>query len=152
MYKVRTMVVGAEKMKEALLARNEADGPVFKIRQDPRHTKVGRLLAHSGLDEIPQLVNIVKGEMAFVGPRPLPIEEAERVPQKYKLRFSVLPGITSSWVVKGSHVLTFKEWMAHDLQDVRELNLISRLSILLGTLLVIAREIYQKLTNLAKKM
>ena len=119
--------------------------PVFKIRQDPRHTKVGRFLAHSGLDELTQLLNIIKGEMSFVGPRPLPLAEAEKVSKKYELRYSVLPGITSSWVVKGSHALTFKEWMENDLEDVKKLRFVARLTIFAQTFLVIAREVYQKM-------
>ncbi len=119
MYKTRTMVVGAEKLKKKYLHLNEAGGPVFKIRNDPRYTKIGKILTRTGLDELPQLVNVVKGEMALVGPRPLPWDEAIKVPKKYQKRFSVLPGITSSWVVKGSHELSFDEWMRLDLRYVK---------------------------------
>ena len=79
-YKFRTMVKNAEDLKSKIYHLNEADGPAFKIRDDPRYTKIGRFLAHSGLDEIPQLINVVKGEMAFVGPRPLPVSETSRFP------------------------------------------------------------------------
>lgn len=120
MYKIRTMVVGAEKLKKKYLHLNEADGPVFKIRNDPRYTKIGKILTRTGLDELPQLINVVKGEMALVGPRPLPGDEAIKVPKKYQKRFSVLPGITSSWVVKGSHELSFNEWMNLDLEYVKK--------------------------------
>lgn len=120
MYKIRTMVVGAEKLKKKYLHLNEADGPVFKIRNDPRYTKIGKILTRTGLDELPQLINVVKGEMASVGPRPLPGDEAIKVPKKYQKRFSVLPGITSSWVVKGSHELSFNEWMNLDLEYVKK--------------------------------
>ena len=119
MYKTRTMVVDAEKLKKKYLHLNEAGGPVFKIRNDPRYTKIGKILTRTGLDELPQLVNVVKGEMALVGPRPLPWDEAIKVPKKYQKRFSVLPGITSSWVVKGSHELSFDEWMRLDLRYVK---------------------------------
>jgi len=87
MWKFRTMKVGAEEEKEKLLALNEADGPVFKIRNDPRFTRVGRWLSRVGLDELPQLWNVVRGEMALVGPRPLPAEEARKVPKKYWRRY-----------------------------------------------------------------
>ena len=117
-YKIRTMVVGADKLKSKYLNLNEADGPVFKIRKDPRFTKIGKILARTAVDEFPQLINVIKGEMAMVGPRPLPWNEAQKVSAKYKKRFSVLPGITSSWIVKGSHKLTFKEWMELDLDYV----------------------------------
>lgn len=119
MYKVRTMVVGAEKLKKKYFHLNEADGPVFKIRNDPRYTKIGKILTRTGLDELPQLINVVRGEMALVGPRPLPWDEAVKVPKKYQKRFSVLPGITSLWVVKGSHELSFDEWMGLDLRYVK---------------------------------
>lgn len=109
LYKIRTMTEGAEESKNNYKHLNETDGPVFKIREDPRYTKLGKFLAHSGLDELPQLVNIIKGEMSFVGPRPLPVDEAARVPGKYERRFSVLPGITSLWVVKGVHNLNFDQ-------------------------------------------
>ncbi|TEU02363.1 sugar transferase [Candidatus Woesebacteria bacterium] len=124
MYKIRTMVVGAEKLKKKYLHLNEADGPVFKIRNDPRYTKIGKILTRTGLDELPQLVNVVKGEMTLVGPRPLPQEEAIKVPKRYQKRFSVLPGITSSWVVKGSHGLSFDEWMKLDLEYVKKRNVL----------------------------
>lgn len=118
-YKIRTMIRDAEAQKKQLLKLNEADGPVFKMRNDPRYTPFGKWLSHSGLDELPQLWNILKGDMAFVGPRPLPLDEASHVPAKYKARFDVLPGITSSWVVNGSHSLSFEEWMEMDVKDVR---------------------------------
>src|SRR3989344_2442437 len=118
MYKFRTMVQGAEKLKKRYVHLNEADGPVFKIWEDPRYTRIGRILAHTGLDELPQLINIIKGEMVFVGPRPLPVPEAKKVPKKYQKRFSVLPGATSLWVIKGAHRLTFEEWMRLDLEYI----------------------------------
>ena len=116
MYKFRTMVEGAEELKKKYFNLNEASGPVFKIKEDPRFTKVGRILAHTGIDELPQLINVVKGEMVLVGPRPLPVDEANKVPKKYKKRFLVLPGATSLWLVKGAHKLAFDEWMRLDLE------------------------------------
>src|SRR3990167_8451898 len=110
-YKVRTMVVGAENLQRKYQGLNEADTPVFKIYNDPRYTKLGKFLAHTGLDELPQLINVIRGEMKFVGPRPLPDYEAKKVPRKYWGRFTVYPGITSLWIVKGSHNLSFKRWM-----------------------------------------
>jgi lipopolysaccharide/colanic/teichoic acid biosynthesis glycosyltransferase len=139
MYKFRTMVVGAEELKGKYLHLNEADGPVFKIYNDPRNTRVGRFLARTGLDELPQFINIIKGEMALVGPRPLPIDEARRVPKKYEKRFSVLPGITSLWVVRGSHQLSFDEWMKLDLQYVENRSPWQDLSIMLLTGLLMGK-------------
>ena len=118
-YKIRTMVEGAESIKSKIKNLNEADGPVFKIRDDPRYTKIGRFLAHCGLDELLQLWNIVRGEMAFVGPRPLPVGEAKKVPKIYDRRFSVLPGISSLWVTEGTNHKDFDRWMRLDLEYVK---------------------------------
>lgn len=115
-YKIRTMNKNAEKDKSKYLKLNEADGPVFKIKNDPRYTKIGKFLAKYGLDEIPQLINVLKGEMAIVGPRPLPLSEADKIPAKYNLRFSILPGMTSTWVIAGNHKLKFKKWMEMDIK------------------------------------
>lgn len=115
-YKIRTMIVNAEKLKNKVA--NEADGPVFKNFNDPRFTKIGRFISRLGLDEIPQLINIIKGEMSFVGPRPLPIDEAKKIPKIYKKRFSVKPGIFSSWVASGAFHNDFKKWMMLDVKDV----------------------------------
>lgn len=132
-YKFRTMVENAEDLKSGIYRLNEADKPVFKIRYDPRYTKIGRFLAHSGLDEIPQLINIIKGEMAFVGPRPLPIDEAKKVPKKYERRFSVLPGVTSLWVIKGADHSSFKKWMEIDLEYLKNKSFLYDLKIIILT-------------------
>ena len=140
MYKIRTMMVGAERLKKKYLHLNEADGPVFKIRNDPRYTKVGKILARTGLDELPQLINVIKGEMAFIGPRPLPLDEARGIPKAVSKRFSVLPGITSSWVVRGAHNLSFSEWMKLDLEYVKRKSFLKDMEIIIGTFRVILKE------------
>jgi len=119
MYKIRTMVENAEELKEKFRNLNQADGPVFKIYDDPRFTKVGQFLAKIGIDELPQLINILKDEMSFVGPRPFPLDEAKKIPKKYERRFSVKPGIFSSWVPSGAFHNDFKKWMELDLMDVK---------------------------------
>lgn len=121
--KFRTMVEGSEDLKSKIQNLNEADGPVFKIRNDPRYTRFGKFLSHTGLDELPQLINIMKGEMNFIGPRPLPFKEAQQIQKKYQKRFSVLPGMTSPWILQGAHGLTFKEWMESDLAYIRNKSL-----------------------------
>ncbi|MFN4212721.1 MAG: sugar transferase [Microgenomates group bacterium] len=136
-YKIRTMVENAQSLKAKLRHLNEADGPVFKIANDPRYTKFGRFLAGTGLDELPQLYNIIKGEMAFVGPRPLPVEEAKKIPKKYKERFSVLPGITSLWVVKGAYHHNFIQWMEDDLEYVKRKSFCYDFKIILLTLIFV---------------
>ncbi|VVA43779.1 Multidrug MFS transporter [Candidatus Roizmanbacteria bacterium] len=122
LYKIRTMVTDAENLKSRIANLNEADGPVFKIKNDPRYTKIGKFLSHTGLDEVPQLVNIIKGEMDFVGPRPLPVMEANKVPKKYERRFSILPGMTSPWIIRGAHNLTFAQWMQFDMEYIDKKN------------------------------
>lgn len=146
-YKIRTMVEKADNLKSKFQNLNEADGPVFKIHDDPRYTKIGKFISHTGLDELPQLINVIKGEMSFVGPRPLPIEEALKVPKKYERRFSVLPGITSSWVVAGSHQLSFKQWMKLDLEYVNKRNIWYDLEIAVKTIFLILRSLYAKIQN-----
>jgi len=139
MYKIRTMVVDAERLKKNYLKFNEADGPVFKIKNDPRYTKVGKVISMLAIDEIPQLINIIKEEMAFVGPRPLPISEAAKIPKKYEQRFSVLPGMTSTWVVRGSHKLKFKTWMQLDIEYTKNKSLWYDTEILFLTALLITK-------------
>jgi len=133
-YKIRTMVENAEDLKEKIKHLNQADGPVFKVYDDPRFTKIGRFLAKIGIDELPQLINIAKGEMSFVGPRPLPLDEAKKIPKKYERRFSVLPGIFSSWVATGAFHNDFKKWMELDLKDVENKSFWYDLKIILRSL------------------
>jgi lipopolysaccharide/colanic/teichoic acid biosynthesis glycosyltransferase len=133
MYKFRTMVIGAEKLKNKYKHLNHADGPVFKIRNDPRLTGFGKILVKTGLDELPQLINVLKGEMSIVGPRPLPVYEASQLTKAQKVRELVLPGITSSWVVSGAHNLKFPEWMRLDREYVEKANILTDVSILFKT-------------------
>lgn len=115
------MINGAEKVKEKLMDKNEADGPVFKIRNDPRFTRVGSFLCHSGLDELPQILNIVKGDMVFIGPRPLPVDEASQIDDKYRtVRESVLPGLISPWILNGYHKMSFDSWMKSDMEYIEK--------------------------------
>lgn len=141
-YKFRTMYPGAHKDQDKYRRLNEADGPVFKIRDDPRYTKIGRWLAKTGLDELPQIINVLKGEMALVGPRPLPPGEEKHIPAKWRFkRRSVKPGLTSSWVVNGSHRLTFKKWMELDMKDIDRKSLYNDTVIAAKTALMVAKNI-----------
>lgn len=146
--KFRTMKGGADKELESLRHLNEADGPVFKILNDPRYTKCGKYLAHTGLDELPQLINVLKGEMSIVGPRPLPLYEANRLTKTQKIRELVKPGITSSWVVSGSHHLTFKKWMELDEGYIKKANLTTDLMILTKTVLIMLKQILKQISSL----
>ena len=143
-YKIRTMVENADELKKTIRHMNEADGPVFKIRHDPRYTLFGKMLSHTGLDEMPQLINIIRGEMSFVGPRPLPVEEAAQIPKKYEERFTVLPGITSSWVTNGAHSLSFDEWMELDVEYVKKKNLWFIFGVVVGTIILIVRNFFPR--------
>ena len=143
MYKIRAMIQNAEKLKQKYKHLNEADGPVFKIRNDPRYTKVGKFLSYTALDELPQLLNVVKGDMSLVGPRPLPVDETARASSKYQARFSIPPGITSPWVIQGSHRLSFSKWMQLDLDYVVNNSLFYDLKILLMTSKVILESLFR---------
>jgi lipopolysaccharide/colanic/teichoic acid biosynthesis glycosyltransferase len=141
-YKIQTMIPGAENLQSSYIHLNTADGPVFKIPNDPRYTHIGKILSKTGLDELPQLLNILKGEMAFVGPRPLPVAEAQKIPKKYEKRFSVLPGITSPWVIKGTHKLTFTEWMQLDLEYVKNKSVLTDIFISFQTIILLFKYIF----------
>jgi exopolysaccharide biosynthesis polyprenyl glycosylphosphotransferase len=119
MYKFRTMVGDAEKRQFELESLNEADGPVFKIKNDPRITRLGKYLRKASIDELPQLLNVLKGDMSLVGPRPLPIRDYQGFDQDWvRRRFSVRPGITCLWQVNGRSSVSFKEWMELDLHYI----------------------------------
>ena len=140
MYKFRTMVPRAEALRPALMDRNEMDGPVFKLKNDPRITRLGRFLRRSGIDELPQLINVLKGEMSLVGPRPGLPEEAARYDAFAAQRLTVLPGITCYWQIQpGRNRLSFRQWMALDAQYIRDRSLLTDLKILLATARVIWR-------------
>lgn len=133
MYKFRTMYLGADDQKRLLGAANEMTGPVFKIRNDPRITGIGRILRRFSLDELPQLFNVLKGEMSLVGPRPLPLPEAGQCDRWQKRRFSVKPGITCLWQVNGRNLIDFPEWMKLDLEYVNNWSLSLDFKILIKT-------------------
>jgi exopolysaccharide biosynthesis polyprenyl glycosylphosphotransferase len=118
LYKFRTMCCDAEVKKEDLLHKNEMSGPVFKIKRDPRVTKVGRFLRKYSIDEIPQFLNVLRGEMSLVGPRPpLPSEVSRFEPWQHR-KLSVKPGLTCLWQINGRNAIDFEEWMRLDLQYI----------------------------------
>jgi lipopolysaccharide/colanic/teichoic acid biosynthesis glycosyltransferase len=133
MLKLRTMHVDAETQRDDLLRRNEQDGPAFKIADDPRVTRVGRFLRRTSLDELPQLWNVLRGEMSLVGPRPLPCAEADACDHWQRRRLDVTPGLTCIWQVHGRSRVTFAEWMRMDLNYVRHRAPLVDLKILLAT-------------------
>lgn len=141
----RTMYVGAEHDQKKFIHLNEADGPVFKIRDDPRFVGIGKFFARTGLDELPQLINVIKGEMSLVGPRPLPITEAKKLTKDQKLRELVKPGMTSTWVVKGAHSLKFTKWMQLDKEYTTNSSIQLDILILLKTILLFLKSITYQL-------
>lgn len=137
-YKFRSMYPGSENKQKSLQKLNEVGFPVFKISDDPRFTRIGKILSKTGLDEFPQLINVIKGEMSMVGPRPLPVNEAAQLNKTQFKRHRAKPGITSEWVVGGSHDMTFKKWMILDADYLANASLQKDISILLKTAKLVA--------------
>jgi lipopolysaccharide/colanic/teichoic acid biosynthesis glycosyltransferase len=133
MLKFRTMIPEAEALKDALRERNEAQDGLFKIADDPRVTRVGRLLRKSALDELPQLFNILRGEMSLVGPRPLVLDEDERIEGRYRRRLELTPGMTGPWQILGPVRASLGEMVAIDYLYVADWSLWKDVKILLRT-------------------
>jgi len=135
MIKFRTMSADAEARMEGIQHLNEKSGPIFKIKNDPRITPVGRWLRRTSVDELPQLVNVMLGDMSIVGPRPLSVRDAVRMEAAWqKRRFSVKPGLTCLWQVSGRSNLSFEEWMQLDLEYIDRWSLRLDATILLRTI------------------
>jgi exopolysaccharide biosynthesis polyprenyl glycosylphosphotransferase len=138
--KFRTMVVGADHQQHGMEQLNEANGPVFKIKDDPRITRLGKFLRRYSIDELPQLFNVLNGDMSLVGPRPLPVRDVERINvQWHKRRFSVKPGITCLWQVNGRSDVTFDHWVQLDLEYIDKWCLGLDIKILIKTVPVVLR-------------
>lgn len=134
-YKFRSMVRNADQLKDSLLARNEMSGPVFKLTNDPRITRVGAWMRRYSLDELPQLYSVLAGDMSLVGPRPPLVTEYERFTEYQKQKLSVKPGITCLWQVSGRNEVTdFDEWVRLDLEYIRNWSLWLDLKILFRTI------------------
>jgi exopolysaccharide biosynthesis polyprenyl glycosylphosphotransferase len=140
MLKFRTMCQDAENLQSSVEHMNEAAGPIFKIRDDPRVTRLGKLLRKTSLDELPQLYNVLRGEMSLVGPRPMSIRDVALFSEAWLMRrFSVKPGITGLWQVSGRSNVSFERWMELDLKYIDRWSLRLDMEILLRTLPVVAR-------------
>ncbi len=139
LYKFRTMIQDADSHKEALRSKSEVGGPIFKIRNDPRLTKVGRFLRRYSIDELPQLINILKKDMSLVGPRPFPVEESDKVEYKHIPRLNIRPGVTGLAQVKGRSDLKFNNWMRWDIWYVDNWSLGLDIKILLWTIPAVLR-------------
>lgn len=122
MLKFRSMVVNAEELKDKLKNNNEMSGPMFKMKNDPRVTKIGRFIRKTSIDELPQLINVLKGEMSLVGPRPSLPNEVKEFEEWMLKRLEVKPGLTCYWQVMGRSNIEFEEWMKLDVRYVNERN------------------------------
>lgn len=120
MYKFRSMVTNAEELLNNLKDKNEMSGPMFKIKNDPRITKVGRFIRKTSIDELPQLINVLKGEMSLVGPRPNLPKEVKEFTSYHKQKFIAKPGLTCYWQVMGRSNIGFEEWMKLDIKYIEE--------------------------------
>jgi exopolysaccharide biosynthesis polyprenyl glycosylphosphotransferase len=138
-YMFRSMYEGAERRQAELEPLNEADGPVFKIKDDPRVTPIGRLLRRWSVDELPQLANVLKGEMSLVGPRPLPVWDFRRMEEAHKRRLEAVPGMTGYWQISGRSNLSFEEMVRLDLYYVENWSLSFDVEIILRTLGAVLR-------------
>ena len=137
MYKLRSMVANAEELKGTLMKENEMSGPMFKIKDDPRVTKIGKFIRKTSIDELPQLFNVLKGDMSLVGPRPsLPNEVLEFEPWMNK-RLMVKPGLTCYWQVMGRHNIDFQQWMLLDIKYVETRSIIVDIKLIIKTFFVL---------------
>ncbi|MFQ5645813.1 MAG: sugar transferase [bacterium] len=139
MHKFRTMVINAEDLRVGLKERNEASGPVFKIKNDPRMTRVGKYLRKFSLDELPQFFNVLKGEMSIVGPRPPLPSEVNEYDRWQRRRLSMRPGITCLWQVSGRNIIAFEDWVRLDLEYIDKWSLLLDMKIILKTVPAIFR-------------
>ncbi|KAA0958665.1 sugar transferase [Planococcus kocurii] len=137
MYKFRSMVCNAEDLKASLQQQNEASGPVFKIKSDPRITKIGKFIRKTSIDELPQLVNVLNGDMTVVGPRPALPDEVAQYTNYEKQRISVTPGLTCFWQVNGRSNISFQEWVEMDLEYIRTRNTTMDIKLIFKTILVL---------------
>lgn len=137
MYKFRSMVVDAEKLKKKLLEQNEMSGPMFKMKDDPRITGIGKFIRKTSIDELPQLVNVLKGEMSLVGPRPSLPHEVEKFEPWMMKRLQVKPGLTCYWQVSGRNNIDFEEWMQLDIDYVNDRNLFLDIKLIFKTFFVL---------------
>lgn len=136
-YKFRSMVKDAERLKDSLKEKNEMNGPVFKMQNDPRVTTIGKILRKYSIDELPQLINVIKGEMSIVGPRPPLISEVQVYKPYHKRRLTVKPGLTCLWQIKGRNEIDFEKWVELDLQYIDNWSLMLDFKIMYKTIFTI---------------
>lgn len=137
MYKFRSMVANAEELKGKLCHKNEMSGPMFKMKNDPRVTKIGKFIRKTSIDELPQLFNVLKGDMSLVGPRPSLPKEVEKFDNWMMTRLEVKPGLTCYWQVSGRNDIDFEDWMKLDIKYVRERNTLVDIKLIFKTFFVL---------------
>jgi exopolysaccharide biosynthesis polyprenyl glycosylphosphotransferase len=137
MYKFRSMVANAEELKERLKDQNEMDGPVFKIKEDPRITKLGKFIRKYSIDELPQLFNVFRGDMSLIGPRPPLVEEVEQYNDYQWRRLDVRPGLSGLWQISGRNHVSFEEWVSLDIYYIENWSMKLDTKILLQTIPVV---------------
>ena len=137
MYNFRSMVINAEELKKQLESQNEMSGPMFKIKDDPRITKVGKFIRKTSIDELPQLINVIKGDMSLVGPRPSLPKEVKKFEPWMMERLEVKPGLTCIWQISGRNNIDFEDWMKLDIKYVRERSIKLDIKLILKTVLVL---------------
>jgi exopolysaccharide biosynthesis polyprenyl glycosylphosphotransferase len=136
-YKFRSMDMDAEIKKKDLVDKNEMSGPMFKIKEDPRVTKIGKFIRRTSIDELPQLFNVLKGEMSLVGPRPSLPDEVDKFEDWMMERLEVKPGITCYWQVSGRNNIDFEDWMKLDIKYVREKSVLVDIKMIFKTALLL---------------
>ena len=137
MYKFRSMVCNAEELKESLMNKNEMSGPMFKIKKDPRVTTVGKFIRKTSIDELPQLINVLKGDMSLVGPRPNLPKEVNAFTEYQKQKLLAKPGLTCYWQVSGRSNIDFEQWMELDVKYISERSILLDIKLILKTILVL---------------
>ena len=137
MYKFRSMVQNAEELKEKLRKQNEMSGPMFKMKNDPRITKVGKFIRKTSIDELPQLINVLKGDMSLVGPRPSLPKEVDEFENWMLRRLDVKPGLTCYWQVSGRNNIDFEDWMKLDIKYVEERSFLLDIKLIFKTVFVL---------------
>ncbi|WP_291652609.1 exopolysaccharide biosynthesis polyprenyl glycosylphosphotransferase [Clostridium sp.] len=136
-YKFRSMVDGAEALRKSIEDKNEMSGPMFKVKNDPRITKIGRFIRKTSIDELPQLINVLKGEMSLVGPRPSLPSEVEKFEPWMLKRLEVKPGLTCKWQVSGRNNICFEDWMKLDIDYVNHRNITLDIKLIFKTVILL---------------
>jgi exopolysaccharide biosynthesis polyprenyl glycosylphosphotransferase len=138
-YKFRSMYQDAERRQAELEAKNEADGAIFKMKDDPRITRVGKFIRRWSIDELPQLINVLLGEMSLVGPRPLPVRDFEKMTEQHKMRLAAIPGVSGYWQISGRSDLSFEDMVRLDLYYIENWSLWLDIAIILKTVHAVLR-------------